>query len=242
MKAANYKFIFPNTVKIDMDEGRKVLARSLDGITGSNQFFHYGEGNKPLPDGMSKVRTWSNKNKIEIVAIGDEMMSLTQSFMPNFIAGFLKEFGVMPSISVINEPIDVEYANEPYFYVAHSMIVDRGLKACKVFEEMNEEQRLKKVHGVLIRGLERQAAELGFDLPATMPSIHGIKILKYHPRAKIVYEGNKVIQHGISVNLGFFWNASIKGSWCVGGVTSKGHGRIWYAPAVLQDILSGEIK
>jgi len=211
MESVSYKFIFPDHIKMDMEYGRSTLARCLDGLPNAHKMFHYDEKGKPLPGGFPRVRTWSNNNRIEILAIGKEMIDIAEGFMPNIIFGFTRRFGVMPSIQVTKNNIDVEYSQEPFFYVANSMVIDRDLKACETFEKKDDASRFEKIHKVLISGLERQANEFGLKLPSEMPSIHGLQVLKYHPRAKLVFDGDDVLQHGPAVNLGFFWNAKVSG-------------------------------
>lgn len=227
MESIGYRFIFPDTVQLAEDEGRQVVAKILDGNASAYGIFHYDTNGKPLSGGMPMVRMRSSRNYFEMTAIGLDKMNLLGGLIPAIYDGLFKHVGVLPAIKMFNDTISVTPTERPYLYIAHSVILDRGLEECERFEKMTNEQRIAKAHAVLCRGLERQADAMMSDLP-DLPSIHQVSLMKYHPRAKIVEKNGIVVQHGISISIEFYWNAKINGSWAVGGLTSKGHGRIWY--------------
>jgi len=228
MKSTSFRFIFPTTVTLDMEQGRKVLAAALNGLPGSHALFHYGENGKPLPGGMPMVRMHSKRNTIEVITLGDEMTALFQSFVPQVFAKFFQQFSCIPSVQINNLEVEAKQTEKTFFYIAHSVILDRGLKASAKFEAMTEEERRIKAHGVLVRGLERQADALMIDMPEP-PILHATNIVRFHPSVQLISKQDVTHQHGISANIAFYWDAKINGSWAVGGLTSKGHGRVWYA-------------
>lgn len=229
MQSTTFRFIFPEKVELAMDMGRSIIAAILDGVPRANEIFHYAENGSPLPGGMPLVRMHSRRNLFDVITLGDETTKLFESFVPQIYGGFLKQFGALPSIQLLKNDVHASSSDQSFSYIAYSVILDRGLSACEKFEKMTEAERIQKAHAVLLRGLVRQADALFIDIPPDMPDIHDTFILKYHPRAPIVKSDVSVQQHGISVNIGFRWDAKINGSWAVGGLTSKGHGRIWYA-------------
>jgi hypothetical protein len=240
MKSKTFGFAFKH-VNFGMDSGRAMLARILNGCPGSHEIFHYAADGTPLPGGMPLFRIHSHKNEIQVIALGEYAAAVFQSFVPTIHKGLENETNEIPSISITEDDISVTQANIPYLYVAHGVILDRGLKACEKFEKMTDLQRREKAHAVLCRGLIRQADELGLDLPEDLPELSAIELEKVHPRAPIVIARNGLVQqHGISARIHFTWEAKISGSWAVGGLSSKGHGRIWYLPQVACDGVSGD--
>lgn len=227
MQATTYKFIFPDGTNIARDAGRILLAGILDGQPRAHELFHYREDGKPLTGDMPLVRIDSFRNYIQVISFSDELAKLFESFVPKVYGEFLTKFGSLPALSVTKTDVGVEPSERSFNYVAYSVIIDRGLPACEKFEKMSETERLAKVYAVLQRGIYRQADCLMLDVP-DMPALEDLVILKYHPRAPIIIHGGVIKEHGISVNIGFKWEAKLSGSWAVGGLTSKGHGRIWY--------------
>lgn len=228
MQTTTFRFIFPDSVSLAMDAGRALIAGILKDVPRANEIFHYAANGSPLPGGMPLVRMHSRRNLFDITTLGEETTKLFETFVPQIYGGFLQKFGTLPAIQLFKSDVHAHSSDQSYTYLAYSVILDRGLGACEKFEKMSETERVAKAHAVLLRGLERQANALFLDLPPDMPELDETCITKYHPRAPIVTHEGVVLQHGVSVNIGFRWPAKISGSWAVGGLTSKGHGRIWY--------------
>jgi len=71
------------------------------------------------------------------------------------------------------------------FYVAHSVVIGRGVAFGNQFLTMGTSEKLAKIHQVISNGLLRQAEAYDMEIdPERMPSIHGMTILKEHPFAK----------------------------------------------------------
>lgn len=210
-------------------EGRSILARSLNGASNVGPLFHYQESGLPCDVGMPMVRIRSTGRHMNIVTLDEAATLIVLSNMPAIMKGISAQCGAEPVVSFKHEEVLIKPCEVPHLYKAHNVVLMRGLDACARFEQTSPEGRRAIAHEVLCRGLVRQADCLGLDLP-DFPSVFGVEVQNVVPRAPIIFgANNKVLEHGVVADLLFSWDAKLKGSWAVGGLTSRGNGRVWYA-------------
>lgn len=218
--------------------GRDILASALDGVPGVDPLFNY-RGGMPIPDGgMPEIRMWSFGSKLVIEALTAAARDIVMQNFSAILDGLSGHFNVTPAVAMANAPIDVKYGEYPILYSAKKVVLARGLDACLKFQKATAEEKIRLAHNVLCRGLSRQAQALSIDLGEIADGVGayedrlppaGILFDRITPRASLIRKGGETVEHGVVVDMRFMWRARITGSWAVGGLTSRGNGRIWYA-------------
>lgn len=210
--------------------GRDAIAAALDGLPGVDILFGYGSHDLP------RCRISSSKKTIKIVTLDSDVEKAVMQNLPTILQGLQSRFGAI-QLSMTQEDINLKYSAKPYVYEAHGVVLTpsgkqhrRSLSECERINSMSLDERTSLCLSVLNRGILRQADALNIDInEIELPT--SVMIVNYAPFAPLFKCDGKAVQHRPVVRLAFDWNAELTGSWHVGSLTGRGHGRIWYTGA-----------
>lgn len=226
MKTTTFTFTLPpGAARRFGDTGRDMLALAMDGVPEAEKLFHYN-GGKPC-QGMPFTRIHSRDNRLIVTSVVSGTNDIVLAALPHISEKLAEICGARPSICVNKSSTGIRHSGRLRLYKARNIVVARGLTACAKFEALTPDGQRAAVHRVLCAGIERQANELMLDTPE-LPDVNGMEITFVANRAKLIVKDGKVREYGVVASAQFYWNAEINGSWAVGGLTSRGHGRIWY--------------
>lgn len=217
-------FSLPPSLNINEIEARDALALMLDGIPSMKKLFK--------PNGFPFMKIYGFRNKIKVVAIGQEVINLYLDVLPVILRGLKNRYGRM-IMETHSEEIMAERKSRFFTYKANSVILYGSGRAnrtsgdtSRAFDKMSKEEIEKVSLDVLHRGILLQCKEFGIDVNFDLPD--RVFIINKTACAPVLFAGSKTVQHRPAATFLFNWDVHLTGNWNVGYITSRGHGRLWH--------------
>ncbi len=224
---------------------REMLARELNGVAGAAEAFHYSESGKPLPgllhDGSGKLigrhepnlRVVGGKSWVGLLSMKEDD-PMFNALLPAAMRVASVHYDAPLQMQISNPEFGLIETDRPHVYYLRDMALrlrptGEGKKTNRLTKERVQQWLEKDAADLakerVLRWLRDRCAIYGIDLPCD----DRINM--------VVHEANRMgmrmrTSHGETgqfitlINAEFSLNANLGGIWQVGGLQTRGYGRI----------------
>jgi len=215
------------------DQARKYVAKVLDGETNPEikQLFHRDDEGNPI-EKLALTRFGGGKELFRITAIGTEAVENLISLEGRIRRKISQEKGRPIQSESLSSEVAAGIEDGVGFYrVLYPVVTHRTKQTGKLLDLYNAKNTDSERDEVLrqwsfehlIKGIKRQANDLGIELPMGELPFHILDVGTLGLRHSV--DDGKVKHASISY-VDFMTTLKLKGHWAVGALTSRGYGAI----------------
>lgn len=222
MRWQTLKIKLPEGEAMRAEQARKVLAANI-GPEYPQEILHYRDG-QPMP-GLSPFRFGAYRNSIELHAVGFDAVVLLSQQLAATVDAFSTHFGKALDFSVRQGVYQFRASEKlrpykiPFLLLQTHSTVHRRIRD-------DEDAAAEQAQQLIVDGIIRQYELLGigvneYDIQVCATKINGNGTGKLVP-----VEIKPGIYGLVAKNVTFLSNQELAGPWHVGGLASRGFGRI----------------